>query len=56
MKLNARVSAFTIQCIPWQGEELAEKLQELKTDHAGLSMNLNGVKKKIRESKNMSST
>ncbi|XP_065065961.1 coiled-coil domain-containing protein 96-like [Rhopilema esculentum] len=34
-----------------EGDELEQRLKDLKTDHTGLSMNLNGVKKKIRQSR-----
>merc|ERR1712141_674510 len=34
-----------------EGNDLAEKLTELKTNHTSLSMNLNGVKKKITQTR-----
>eukprot|EP00794_Sanderia_malayensis_P008786 gene8786-9724_t len=37
-----------------EGDDLADKLSDLKTGHFGLSMNLNGVKKKIRQARNNS--
>lgn len=37
-----------------EGHGLGTKLEDLRTEHVGLSMNLNGLKKKIRQSRNHS--
>jgi len=34
-----------------EGDDLAKRLTELKTNHTGLSMNLNGVKKKLTQAR-----